>query len=171
MNGDIWVVSTRDPDGKPVCEIRWDGERWYAPVASIRIVAIDLVMCAAYAEIMMELASLDLPAAVVSGFMSSVLSKSGRKRFGTGRPKTIDLLPAGSTKRREALVLLRHGGSEEWEGSLTPTEAREMALAWLEAAEATESDQLVAEALRATGATDEATTEKLFGYLRELRAR
>lgn len=42
-------------------------------------------------------------------------------------------------------------------------------LRWLEIAEATESDQLVSEALRAAG-IDDGTQEKLFGYLRELRA-
>jgi hypothetical protein len=46
-----------------------------------------------------------------------------------------------------------------------------MALAWLEVAEATESDQLVAEALRAAGAVDEAAMGKVFGYLRELRGK
>ena len=43
-----------------------------------------------------------------------------------------------------------------------------MALRWLAAAEATESDQLVSEALRATG-SDEGAQEKVFGYLRKLR--
>ena len=43
-----------------------------------------------------------------------------------------------------------------------------MALRWLATAEATESDQLVSEALRATGSGD-GEQEKLFGYLRKLR--
>ena len=54
-------------------------------------------------------------------------------------------------------------------GELSPQEARAMALRWLAVAEATESDQLVSEALRATG-SDEAAAEKVFGYLRELRS-
>ena len=49
-----------------------------------------------------------------------------------------------------------------------PAEARSMALQWLEAAEATESDQLVSEALRGTG-FDGGQQERVFGYLRELR--
>ena len=77
-----------------------------------------------------------------------------------------DVKPAGSTKRREALVLLKRGSQA---GELNPDEARAMALRWLAVAEATESDQLVSEALRATG-SDEAAAEKLFGYLRELRS-
>ena len=76
------------------------------------------------------------------------------------------LTPAGSTKRREALVLVKRGSQD---GALSPDEARAMALRWLAVAEATESDQLVSEALRATG-SDEAGTEKVFGYLRELRS-
>jgi len=160
----IWIVSTRGPDDKPVCEITWDDKRYYAPVADVRQTALDLVTCAAYAEMMMKLAGLGLPAVHVSAFTSDLLSDAGRSMFGS--PRTITLLPAGSTKRGEALVLLRRGSSE---GALSPDEARGMAAYWFQVAEATESDQLVAEALRATGC--EADTGKLFGYLRELRDR
>ena len=161
----LWIISTRDPDGQPVCEITWDAKRWYAPVADVRQTAIDLVTCAAYAEMMMKLAGLGLPAVHVSAFTSDLLSDAGRTMFGT--PKTLTLLPAGSTKRKEALVLLRRGSSD---GALSPDEARVMALRWLEVAEATESDQLVAEALRATRIASDTDVAQLFGYLRELRA-
>jgi len=168
MPGDetIWVTSTRDPDGRPVCEINWGDKHYYAPVADVRQTALDLVTCAAYAEMMMKLAALGLPAGHVSAFTTDLLSDAGRTMFGT--PRTVTLLPAGSTKRKQALVLLRRGSSE---GALSPDEARGMALDWLQVAEATESDQLVAEALRATGIASEAETGKLFGYLRELRER
>ena len=158
----IWVASVRDPDGQPVCEINWGAKHYYAPVADVRQTAVDLVTCAAYAEMMMKLTGLGLPAAHVSAFTSDLLSDAGRTMFGT--PKTVTLLPAGSTRRREALVLIKRGSSE---GALSPDEARAMALRWFEVAEATESDQLVAEALRAVGS--EADTGRLFGYLRELR--
>jgi hypothetical protein len=104
-----------------------------------------------------------LGADVVSQFTSDLLSGAGRSFFGA--KTTITMLPAGSSRRREALVLLDRGSMR---GAVSPDEARAMALRWLAVAEATESDQLVSEALRATGA-DEAATEKLFGYLRELR--
>lgn len=42
---------------------------------------------------------------------------------------------------------------------------------WMAAAEATESDQLVAEAFRATQRGNEPGLERLFGYLRKLRDR
>jgi hypothetical protein len=161
----IWVVSTRDPDGKPVCEINWGAKRYYAPVADVRQTALDLVTCAAYAEMMMKLAGLGLPAAHVSAFTSDLLAEAGRTMFGT--PRTVTLLPAGSTKRREALVVIRRGSSE---GMVSPGEARNMALQWLEAAEATESDQFVAEALRATRIASDTDVAQLFGYLRELRS-
>lgn len=172
MSGDrddstIWVTSTRSPDGRPVCEITWDGERWHAPVADIRATAIDLVTCAAYAEMMMRLADLGLPAAAVSNFASDLLSGAGRVMFGSRA--TFELLPAGSTKHRQPLVLLRRFANRAWDGSVSPDEARGMALQWLEAAEATESDQLVAEALRAVVKISGDETEKLFAYLRELR--
>jgi hypothetical protein len=162
----IWVISTRGPDDKPVCEINWGKKRYYAPVADVRQTALDLVTCAAYAEMMMKLAGLGLPARHVSAFTSDLLSDAGRTMFGT--PRTITLLPAGSTKRKQALVLLNRGSSE---GALSPDEARGMALQWLEAAEATESDQLVTEALRATRIASATDIVQLFGYLQKLRER
>ena len=168
MTGDetIWVISTRGPDDEPVCEINWGDKHYYAPVADVRQTALDLVTCAAYAEMMMKLATLGIPAQAVSAFTTDLLSDAGRTMFGT--PRTITLLPAGSTKRKQALVLLNRGSSE---GALSPDEARGMALQWLEAAEATESDQLVAEALRATRVTGEDGIAQVFGYLRKLRER
>jgi hypothetical protein len=161
----IWIQSTRGPDDEPVCEITWGPLQYYAPVGDVRETAIDLVTCAAYAEMMMTLiVRAKLPPDVVSQFATDLLSGRGKRYFGA--KTTMTLLPAGSSKRREALVLLKRGSSE---GSLSPGEARAAALRWLEVAEATESDQLVSEALTATG-VDAGIQEKLFGYLRELRS-
>ena len=163
-HGDIWIESTRGPDDEPACLITFGPLQCYAPVADVRQTAIDLVTCAAYAEMMMTLVvRVNLSASVVSQFATDLLSGAGRSFFGA--KTTLTMLPAGSTKRREALVLLKRGSQE---GALTPDEARTMALYWLAVAEATESDQLVSEALRATG-SDDAAQEKVFGYLRKLR--
>ena len=81
--------------------------------------------------------------------------------------RVFDALVRGAATTREALVLLKRGSQD---GALSPDEARAMALRWFAVAEATESDQLVSEALRATGADDEAQ-DRLFGYLRKLRDR
>jgi hypothetical protein len=165
VSDSIWIQSTRGPDDEPVCEITWGALQCYASVGDVRETAIDLVTCAAYAEMMMTLIiRVKLPASVVSQFATDLLSGGDKRYFGA--KTTMTLLPAGSSKRREALVLLKRGSAE---GALSPDEAREMALRWLSVAEATESDQLVSEALRATGATAEAQ-DKLFGYLRELRS-
>lgn len=164
----IWIISTRSPDDEPVCEITWDGRRWYSSVAAVRQTALDLVTCAAYAEMMMKLAGLGLPAQHVSAFTSDLLSGADRTMFGT--PETIELLPAGSTKRKEAFVLLRRPATDGWHSSLASGTARDMALTWLSVAEATESDQLVAEALRGVRCSDE-FTGRVFGYLRKLRDR
>jgi hypothetical protein len=166
VSGDeaIWIESTRGPDDKPVCHLTWGRVRCYPPVAAVRLTAIDLVTCAAYAEMMMKLVNLGLAAGQVSAFTTDLLRDSKRHRFGD--PSTMSLLPAGSSKGREALVLLTRGTLK---GALSPDEARAMALQWLEVAEAAESDQLVSEALRATG-SGEGQAETLFAYLRELRA-
>ena len=99
--------------------------------------------CAAYAEMMMTLViKVDLSAAIVSQFTTDLLSGAGRRYFGAKHTATWP--PAGSTKRKEALVLLKRGSQN---GALSPDEARAMALRWFAVAEATESDQLVSEAL------------------------
>lgn len=163
--GVIWIVSTRGPDDEPVCELTWDALQWYAPVEDVRQTAIDLVTCAAYAEMMMQLVvpPLKLPPDVVSVFMSDLLHTTGRREE-FGAATTIRLMPAGSSKRREALVLLRRGSQKAMVGA---AEARGMATAWMSAAEATESDQLVAEAFRATQKAGD--LDQMFGYLRKLR--
>lgn len=160
----IWIESTRGPDDEPVCLITFGQLQCYAPVADVRETALDLVACAAYAEMMMTMVlRVSVPPEMVSQFMTDLLSGTGKRMFGTDT--TLTLLPAGSSKRREALVLLKRGSQE---GALSPAEARAMALRWFAVAEATESDQLVSEALRSTGA-DDGMQEKVFGYLRELR--
>jgi hypothetical protein len=162
--GTVWIESTRGPDDEPACLITFGPLQYYAPVADVRQTAIDLVTCAAYAELMMTLiVKVNLPAGVVSELATDLLSGGDRSYFGA--KTTMTLLPAGSSKQQQALVLLKRGSRD---GALSPDEARAMALQWLAAAEATESDQLVSEALRATG-SDNAAQEKLFAYLRELR--
>lgn len=165
VTGDsIWIQSTRGPDDEPVCEITWGPLQYYAPVADVRETALDLMTAAAYAEMMMTLVTrVNLSADVVSRFTTELLSGRGKRFFGA--KTTLTLLPAGSTKRRKALVLLTRGSLK---GEVSPEEARAMALRWLAVAEATESDQLVSEALRATGVGEE-SQEGLFAYLRELR--
>lgn len=160
----LWIESTRGPDDEPICLLRWGPFEWYAGADAVRETAADMVSCAAYAEMMMTLVSrLKLDGKIASALISDVLSGAGRRQFGSG--DTVDLLPAGSTKTGEAVVLLRRGSKR---GSVLAATARRMALQWLGAAEATESDQLVSEALTGTG-MNTAGQERVFGYLRELR--
>jgi hypothetical protein len=166
----IWIVSTRDPDGKPVCELTWASQSWYAPVADVRQTAMDLVSCAAYAEwIHLLITKVGLPPATVEQITLDLMRIAGRTRD-HGTDATADLFPASGTRKatgqREPRVILKRG---DLDGMITPAEAREMALAWLETAEATESDQLVAEAFRATQRGNDAGLDRLFGYLRKLR--
>ena len=161
----IWIESTRGPDDEPCCLITFGPLQAYASVDDVRTTALDLITCAAHSEFMMTMVvKVGLSAEIVSRFATDLLSGAGRRFFGA--KTTLLLTPAGSTRRREALVLVKRGSQD---GALSPDEARAMALRWLAVAEATESDQLVSEALRATG-SDEAGTEKVFGYLRELRS-
>lgn len=162
----LTITSTRGPDDEPVCGLEWHGERWHAPVADVRETALDLVTCAAYAEMMMQLQKdLRLPPSTVSAFMSELFASQGRKRFGC--PSTIDLMPAGDSRKSAPVVLLKRKRTGR-QGVVDAPEARKMALRWLVTAEGTESEQLISEAMRGAGIGPDAT-EKVFGYLRELR--
>ena len=163
-DGTLWAESTRGPDDEPACRLIWGPDRWYAPVGEVRKTALDLVSCAAYAEMMMLLVGkLSLPGSTASAFITDLLDSRGGRGFGSDA--TVDLVPAGSTKTGDAVVLIGRRGRR---GHLFPAEARSMALQWLSAAEATESDQLVSEALR-SARIDDGAQETVFGYLRELR--
>lgn len=160
----LWVESTRGPDDEPVCLLRWGPLEWYADVADVRRTALDMVSCAAYAETMMLLvAKGGVPGPVASRLLGSLIVSTGRNQLGSGN--TVDLTPAGSSKTGHAVVLLRRGSKS---GTVLAATARSMALQWLEVAEATESDQLVSEALTGTG-FDSGQQDRVFGYLKELR--
>jgi hypothetical protein len=167
-SGGIWIVSTRDPDDEPVCQVTWGPLQWYATVDDVREAAADLVTCAAYAEMMKVLITEGgLKPRLVQHFTELILR--GREKRFFGAPTMMELQPAGARNGagdRLAVVLLRRGSMQE---GLQPDEARAAALGWLQVAEGTESDQLVSEALRATGVPED-TAGKVFGYLRQLRS-
>jgi hypothetical protein len=166
---DIWIQSTRDPGHEGMCEITWGPIQFYAPVGDVRATALDLVSCAAASEMLMQLIALGLPKEHVSGFMSDVLKRD--KPFGA--PTTLELWPGGSSKRSEPVVLVRRAGtgepdlSEPWQDTISPDTAREMARAWFEVAEATDSDMKLAEALRLI--RQHKIEDALFATLRKLR--
>lgn len=160
----LWVESTRGPDDEPVCLFTWGPHQWYADVSDVRSAAVDLVSCAAYAEMAMLMATtMNLSGMTVSRMLGALIASTGRVQF--GNENTLDLVPAGSTKSGEAVVLLRRGRQR---GDILAQTARGMALQWFETAEATESDQLVTEAMRGTHFEPD-QIERVFGYLRELR--
>lgn len=161
-------MSGRDPDGSPTCLLQWGGSEWTASVHDVRQTALDLVTCAAYAEVMMHLMrKLDLPAPVLSQMFTEILSSStDRPMFGT--PATFAMSPAGSSTTRQGCVAFVRG---RLQGTVTPATAREMAMQWLGAAEASESDQLVVEALRTAGHATPEQIDGLFRYLQALRSR
>jgi len=102
MTDTLWIVSTRDPDGDPVCELTWAGHRWYAAVAAVRQTALDLVTCAAYAEMMRELiTTAKLPPATMEAFTTSLLRTTGRRGPACGRG--VPFHPAGQRRAGPAV--------------------------------------------------------------------
>jgi hypothetical protein len=173
MSGDsstetVFVGSLRAVDGGPAhCLFRWRGLEWYAPVGDVRATAFDLVECAIYAELMMLLvAKVGLPAHVVSRLAADLAEKASPGRRFWGRKSTMQLTPVGSSKTGDAAVLVRRGSRSM---PVPPQDARRMAGDWLAAAEASESDQVVAEALSAAGLSGEGWVDGFFAQLRLLR--
>jgi hypothetical protein len=163
--GIIHIESTRGgPGSEPCCKITGPGFTDYPPVSAVRLTAVDLVTCAAYAELMMTLIhDAHIPAHAVTGLVSDTIRASGRDSFGT--PATISCLPAGSSKTPKPVVIVERGSHR---GAVSASEARGMALGWLEAAEASESDHLVAAGLAHLGTPDRIAVD-LFAWLARRR--
>jgi hypothetical protein len=158
------ISSTRGPDDEPVCLLTFGPHQEYPSTEDVRRTALELIIAAADAEACLLLSALGLPANVITGFTEDLLRKRGQKIYGSRN--TVLLAPAASTKKRRAYVVLRKG---ETEGLLLASEARSMARQWFEAAEATESDQIVGEALRSCTEISEDAVAAVYKYMAALR--
>lgn len=174
----IWIASTRTAPGSDLpsaCLITWNDRRWYASVEDVRATALDLIACAAWADVMLAMISLGLPKEQLGGFFGDLLHKTRQGRpFGT--PSTFMLTPAGATRKKKrsgsprppervAVVLLERDGET---GNADSDTARVIAAKWLEVAGGVDQDRTVVAALRATGAPD-GFEALLFGKMFELR--
>jgi hypothetical protein len=108
------IESTRDRHALgPACLIRWGGKEWYAPVEDVRQTAEDLFMASAFADMIRELLAIDLPTNAITALASKMLTRTvGDRRKGhkgdmLGCDTTIDLMPAGSSKRQVGFVVIR----------------------------------------------------------------
>lgn len=138
MTDSIWIYSTRDLYNEgPACRLVWGSREVYASVAAVRQTAEDLFTAAAYAELIGELIRIGLPSVKISPMVASMIGKRDAPYLGS--KETIQVLPAGSSKRRVGVVLISKGSMR---GELDPGEARAMGRTWLEAAEASEADTL-----------------------------
>lgn len=164
--GPLLIESTRTHDGEPACLLTWGPLQFYSEVAAVRETALDMVVCSVYSEMMMEMNTrAKIPPEIVSAFASAMLAHRTKRYF--GHKTNVMLTPAGSSERNEAMVLLRRGSHK---GYVTPGEARQTALDWMEAAEASESDTLLGRALEALPDRPDDLDERLFDQLRQLRA-
>lgn len=150
----------------PMCRLIWGRESKEVRASTVQGIGLDLIEAALYAELMMCMIGLGLPKHMVTAFTADLIRKArpgGRPVLGD--PETIIVTPAGSSRRGQGLVVVQWGRNK---GELTPAEARQMGVEWLEAATTADTDQLIAEALRTTGRT-EAEIEGFFFHLRALR--
>lgn len=162
--GSIRIESVRNPDGRSQCLITWDSLQFYASAEDVRVTAADLLACVAYAEMLMVVAGMGLPAEHVSKLGADALRSGGRKSLGTAA--TMRLWPAGNSRTKTPAVQMRRGTHE---AVIPVADARQIALQFLETAEAAESDDLITEAMIGVGITSE-QADRAFRYLRELRA-
>lgn len=167
----IYIESTRDPTGAgAACLLRWGVVEKYAPVADVRQTAEDLMTCAAYADLVGELLRVGLDGQLIVEMTQAMLHQRQPKFFGA--MTTLFLLPAGSSARKQGMVLLArrdlfHQGKAD--ACVTPDEARTMARYWLTAAEASEADTLFGAVLERSGWMQAAELDALFGLLKDIR--
>lgn len=164
----IWIESTRGRhDMGSACLIRWGAIEKYAPIVDVRQTAEDLFTCAAYADLIAELLRVGFEPELITSMMTALLGT--RHHFGT--PTTLFMIPAGSTAHRVGVVSVAlknrfHQG--EADKHLSPSEARTMGRAWLEAAEASEADDLFSSVL--AGWLDSVELDAVFSLLKDVRS-
>ncbi|GAA4082897.1 hypothetical protein [Actinomadura miaoliensis] len=118
----IQIASTRDVPGiGAACHLRWGSIDTYAPVSDVRDTAEDLFTCAAYADLMGKMLRMQIAGEVITALMTGLAT--GRDRPFFGHPTTVTLQPAGSSRQRTGVVLVKRGSMKGW---LSPEEARGM---------------------------------------------
>jgi hypothetical protein len=168
----ITIESTRDRHNHGhACLIRWGAQEWYAPVADVRTTAEDLFTCAAYADLIGELLRIGLPRPQIAQMTTAMLRDRKPRYFGT--PRTLHVLPAGSSARQAGAVVLSrqnafHKGRAD--AQVDPDEARTMGRAWFQVAEASEADTLFSSVLERAGWMQPAEMDALFGLLNDMRS-
>lgn len=168
----IFIESTRDRKGHGnACLIQWGPQQWYAPVADVRQTAEDLFACAAYADMIGELLRAGLDGGTVERMVTALLRDRKPRYFGT--PRTLYVLPGGSSARKAGAVALSRQNAfrkGKAEAGLHPDEARAMGRRWFTVAEASESDTLFSSVLERAGWMQEAEMDALFGLLNDIRS-
>lgn len=162
----LWITSLRDHhDLGNACQITWGGREWFAGVGDVRQTAEDMFTAAAYADTIGQLLRIGMEGAHITAMISSMLSRRDRKFFGS--KSTVSLTPAGSSKRRVGLVIVKRGSLA---GELTADETRAMGRRWLVAAEASEAATLFAQVLQRSGWMEHMELDALFGLLQDIRS-
>lgn len=163
----IWIsgVPTVPGSDKPsACLIDVDGKRWFASPDDVFITGHDLILCAAYADLLIVLVKLAPDATSASGLLGDLISRTGRTTFGT--PATFELVPAGSSKAGLSRVVARRGGKVIT--ALAGDTARQVGRQWLEVAASVGSDEVIVAACKAIHAPD-GFSDLLFAKMRSIR--
>ena len=168
----FWITSSAPLDGQenaelPPCHLSWKGWEGYAACQAVTQTALDMLACAAYADVLGELLRAGLDGPTVTHMITGVIRHSGRTGF--GHPDVFHPLPAGSSRARVGRVLLERGGKNGQRGTLTADEARHMAVNMLKVANAVEYDQAAAEALNSVLGLGAREREPVFAYMRAMR--
>lgn len=167
----IWIESTRALKDQPAaCLMRWDGVERYVPNEDVRQTAEDLMTCAAYADLIEQLLQIGLEPDYLGPLMTDIVSKRQPKYFGT--PRSLFLLPGGSSERKKGVVMLGHRNlfhQGKSDGYVFPDKARSMARQWMTAAEAAESDTLFDKVLRRAGWLGDGELQAVFELLYDIR--
>lgn len=149
-----------------LCMVEWGTEAFAATADQVRDVGADLFRCAAHADMIASLLRHDFDPGLITVMMHDVMGAHGTAN-GFGSPDTLIVTPAGSSAARRGTVIVQRRAQT---GILSPDEARAMGHAWFAAAEAAESDCVLATAMEEAGHFTRRQIDDVFAYMGALRA-
>lgn len=161
--GGCWIESTLDDSGNAACLLRWGRIRALLTPSEVLATARDLMAAAISAE-----TDIALIAAFREEFraddqiVGTVLTEIRGRRPAPPGPAALRIHAVAGARTGKPLV---HIGRGSMRGELTPDEAREMAVHWIQTATAAQIDVRLRYALGEWGRLNVVEVEELFALI------
>ncbi|WP_262059710.1 hypothetical protein [Streptomyces sp. STR69] len=159
-----WIESTLDDTGKAACLLKW---------GPIRALLMPPVVLATARDLMSAAISAETDIALIGAFreefraddqmLGTVLKEVRERRPVLPTPSALRIHAVAGARTGKPLV---HIGRGSMRGELTPDEAREMAVHWIQTATAAQIDVRLRYALGEWGRLNVVEVEELFALIR-----